>query len=98
DREQSCSRRAPALKSTWQLFGIDLNVLGSRLVKKDEYQGIAGLGHGIAALARYLSGHAARILRNHFAKAVALDGNLLPGFNLIVESNQMLNEPACGGE
>src|SRR6516164_8562388 len=47
-----------------QLLGIDLNVLRPRLVEKDEYQGIARLGHCIAALARYLSGHAACILRN----------------------------------
>jgi hypothetical protein len=48
-----------------QLLGIDLNVLRTRLVEKDEYQGVAGLGHCIAALARYLSGQAACILRNH---------------------------------
>src|SRR5215471_12857657 len=81
-----------------QLLGIDLNVLRPRLVEKDEYQGVAGLGHCIAALARYLSGHAACILFNHLAKTIALDGNLLSGFDLVVELDQMLNEPARGGE
>src|SRR4029077_1889643 len=81
-----------------QLLGIDLNVLRPRLVEKDEYQGVAGLGHCVAALARYLSGHAACILRNHLAEAIALDGNLLSGFNLVVEFDQMLNEPARSGQ
>jgi hypothetical protein len=60
-----------------QLLGIDLKVLRHRLVEKDEYQGVAGLGHCIAALAGYLSGHATCILRNHLTEAIALDGNLL---------------------
>ena len=81
-----------------QLLGIDLNVLRPRLVEKDEYQGIARLGHCIAALARYLSGHAACILRNHLAEAIALDGNLLSGIDLVVEFDQMLNETARGGQ
>ena len=81
-----------------QLLGIDLNVLRPRLVEKDEYQGVAGLGHCIAALARYLSGHAACILGNHLAKTIALDGNLLSGFDLVVEFDQMLNETARRGQ
>src|SRR4029450_9569506 len=81
-----------------QLLGIDLNVLRPRLVEKDEYQGVAGLGHCIAALARYLSRHAACILRNHLAEAIALDGNLLSGFDLVFEFDQMLNETARGGQ
>src|SRR4029450_2722787 len=81
-----------------QLLGVDLNVLRPRLVEKDEYQGIAGLGHCIAALARYLSGHAARILRDHLAEAITLDGNLLSGFDLVVDFAQMLNEPARRGQ
>src|SRR5215475_5662029 len=81
-----------------QLLGIDRNVLRPRLVEKDEYQGIARLGHCIAALARYLSGHAAGIFRNDLTEAIALDGNLLSGFNLVVELDQMLNETARGGQ
>src|SRR5215469_307606 len=81
-----------------QLLGIDLNVLRPWLVEKDEYQGIARLGHSIAALARYLSGHAAYILRNHLTEAIALDGNLLSGSDLVVEFDQMLNETARGGQ
>src|ERR1700749_1192782 len=81
-----------------QLLGIDLNVLRPRLLEKDEYQGVAGLGHCLAALARYLSGHAACILRNHLAEAIALDGNLLSGFDLVFEFDQMLNETARGGQ
>ena len=65
-----------------QLLGIDLSVLRPRLVEKDEYQGIARLGHCIAALAHYLSGHAACIIRNDLTEAIALDGNLLSGFDL----------------
>jgi DNA-binding transcriptional ArsR family regulator len=74
-----------------RLLGIDLNVLRLRFVEKDEYQGVAGLGHCIAALAGYLSGHAACIFRNHFAEAIALDGNLLTRFDLVVEFDQMLD-------
>src|SRR5215471_212346 len=81
-----------------QLLGIDLNVLWTRLVEKDEYQGVAWLGHCVAALARYLSSHAACIFRNHLAEAIALDGNLLSGFDLVVEFDQMLNEAARGGQ
>src|SRR5262249_13686644 len=88
---------SPDLRLMRQLLGIDLNVLRPRLVEKYEYQGIAGLRHCIAALARYLSGYAACIFRNHLAEAIALDGNLLPGFNLFVELDQMLNETARGG-
>src|SRR5690349_8696556 len=79
-------------------LGIYLNVPRSCLVEKDEYQGIARLRHCIASLARNLSGHAACIFRNHLAKAIALDGNLLSGFDLVVEFDQMLNETACGGQ
>src|SRR6516162_4130455 len=89
---------SPALRSMRQLLGIDLNVLRPRLVEKDEYQRVAGLRHYIAALARYLSSHAACIFRNHLAEAIALDGNLLSGFDLIVEFDQMLNETAGGGQ
>src|SRR5262249_33710385 len=81
-----------------ELFGIDLNLPRPRLVEKDESQGVAGLGHCIAALARYLSSHAARVLCNHLAEAITLDGNLLSGFDLVVEFDQMLNEPAGGGQ
>ncbi len=69
-----------------QLLGIDRNVLRPRLVEKDEYQGIARLGHCIAALARYRSGHVACVLRNDLAEAIALDGNLLSGSDLVVEN------------
>src|SRR4029077_20335319 len=86
------------LTSMRQLLGIDLNVLRPWLVEKGEYQGIARLGHCIAALVRYLSGHAACILRNHLTEAIALDGNLLSGFDLVVEFDQMLNEPARSGQ
>ena len=85
-------------RSMRELLGIDLNALRRRLVEKDERQGVAGLGHCIAALARYLSSHAACILRNHFAEAVALDGHLLSGFDLVVELDQMLDDPARGGQ
>src|SRR5262245_66104361 len=81
-----------------QLLGIERNVLQPRLVEKDEYQGVARLGHCIAALTRYLSGHAACILRNDLAEAIALDGNLLSGFDLVVEFDQMLNEPTRAGQ
>src|SRR5690348_2319005 len=81
-----------------QLLGIDLSVLRPRRVEKDECQGIARLGHCIAALGRYLSSHAARILRNDFTEAIALDGNLLSGFDLVVELDQMLNEAARAGQ
>src|SRR5262249_10707115 len=64
----------------------------------DEYQWVAWLGHCIAALARYLPGDAACIFRNDLAEAIALNGNLLSGFDLVVELDQMLNEPARGGE
>src|SRR4051794_10716180 len=48
--------------------------------------------------ASYLSGHAACIFRNHFAETVALDGHLLSGFDLVIELDQMLDEPALGCE
>ena len=62
-------------------------------MEKDEYQGVAGLGHRVATLARYLAGHAACIFRNYFAETVPLDGHLLSGIDLVVELNQMLDEP-----
>src|SRR6187200_1190082 len=81
-----------------ELFGIGLNALPRRLVEKDKYQGVAGLGQRIAALARYLSSHAAGVLRNHVAEAVALDGHLLSGFDVVVELDQVLNEPSRRGQ
>src|SRR5688500_12924662 len=96
DRGEEVSRKRRWFARAGELFGINLNALRRRLVEKDEYQGVAGLGHCIAALARYLSGYAACILRNHLAEAIALDGNLLSGFDLVVEFDQMLNEPARG--
>ena len=66
-------------------FRIRLRVVRRLLVEKDEYQRVAGFGHHVAALARYLSGHAACVFRNHFAEAVALDGHLLSGLDLFVE-------------
>lgn len=78
-------------------LGIDLAAALRRPVEKDEYQGIARFGHCIAALAGYLSGHATRILRNHLTEAIALDGNLLSGFDLIVEFDQVFNETARSG-
>ena len=77
-------------------LGISLTAVRRRLVEKDEYQGVAGLGHRVATLARYLSGHAACIFRNHFAETVPLDGHLLSGFDLVIELDQMLDEPSLG--
>src|SRR5262249_5136403 len=54
--------------------------------------------HRIAALARYLSSHAACVLRNHVAEAITLDGHLLSGFDFVVELDQMLNEPTRRGQ
>ena len=59
-------------------------------------RGVAGLGHCVATLARYLPGHAACIFRNHFAETVPLDGHLLYGFDLVIELDQMLDEPSLG--
>src|SRR5262249_26116464 len=92
------SGRSGKWSSRGELFGINLNLPRPRLVEKDEYQGVAGLGHCIAALARYLSSHAARVLCNHLAEAITLDGNLQSDFDLVVEFDQMLNEPARGGQ
>jgi len=84
--------RAPSDES----LGISLTAVRRRLVEKDECQGVAGLGHRVATLARYLSGRAACIFRNHFAETVPLDGHLLSGFDLVIELDQMLDEPALG--
>jgi hypothetical protein len=62
-------------------------------MEKNKCQGGPGLGHRVTTLAGDLSGHAACILRNHFAEAVALDGHLLSGFDLVIELDQMLDEP-----
>src|SRR6516225_9420143 len=83
---------------TGDLLGIGFNARWRRLVEKDKHQGVSGLGHCIAALTRYFSGHAACVLRNHFAEAIALNGHLLSGFDLVVELDQMLDEAARGGE
>ncbi len=82
--------QAPSLGS----LGISLTAVRRRLVEKDECQGVAGLGHRVAALARDLAGHAAGIFRNHFAETVALNGHLLSRFDLVVELDQMLDESA----
>ena len=54
-------------------------------MEKYECQGVAGLGHRVATLARYLSGHAAYAFRNHFAETVPLDGHLLSSIDLVIE-------------
>src|SRR5215831_7557453 len=84
--------RAPSVRS----LGISLTAVLCRLVEKDEYQGIARLGHCIATLARYFSGHAACVLRDYFAETVSLDGHLLSGIDLVIELDQMLDEPSLG--
>src|SRR5215831_549171 len=76
-----------------QLLGIDRNVLRPRLLEKDEYQGVAGLGHRIVALARYLSSHAACIFRNDLAEAAALDGNLLSASTLSLSLTKCSTRP-----
>ena len=65
-------------------------------MEKDEYEGVAGLGHRVATLACYLSGHAACVLRDYFAETVSLDGHLLSGIDLVIELDQMLDEPSLG--
>src|ERR1700722_15325728 len=82
--------RAPSVG----LLGISLTAVRRCLVENNECQGVAGLGHRVAMLACDLSGHAACIFRNHFAETVALDGHLLSGFDLVIELDQMLDEPA----
>src|SRR4026209_209537 len=82
-----------AASSCAGLLGIRLNALRRRLVEKDKRQGVAGLSRHIAAQARYRSRHATDVLRRHLAEAIALDGHLLSGFDLVVEPDQMLDEP-----
>src|SRR4029078_9632983 len=76
-----------------ELLGIDLDSLRRGLVEQDEDEGFAGLGHDITALARDLSVDAARILGNHFAEAVALDGHLMSGLDPVVELHDVLEPP-----
>src|SRR5271156_3211020 len=87
-----CRTRVPSVGS----LGISLTAVRRPLVEKDECERVAGLGHRVATLARYFSGHAACIFRNHFTETVALDGHLLSGFDLVVELDQMLDETALG--
>src|SRR6185312_7250703 len=87
---------APRPEPTVGSLGISLCGLRRRLVKKDECQGVAGLGHRVASLTRHLSGHAGCIFCNHFAETVPLDGHLLSGIDLTVELDQMLDEPSLG--
>src|SRR5215831_10568018 len=91
-------RRDLPTTSSVRSLGINLAAVGCRLVEKDECQGVAGLGHRVATLARYFSGHAACIFRNHFAETIPLDGHLLSGIDLVIELDQMLNEPSPGCE
>ena len=63
---------------------------------EDEHQGGAGLGSGVGAQRRDLAGDGAGIFRHHLAEAVALDGDLLPGFDPVVQPDQMLDESAMG--
>src|SRR5262249_55641855 len=83
---------------TGDLLGIGFNARRRRLLEKDKHQRVSWLGHCIASLTRYFSGHAACVLRNHFAEAIALNSDLLSGLNLVVELDQMLDEAARGGE
>jgi Tripartite tricarboxylate transporter family receptor len=86
--------RAPSVGS----LRISLTAARRCPVEKNECQGIAGLCHRVAALAGYLAGDAACIFRNHFAEAVALDGNLLSGFDFVVELDEVLDQPPLGCE
>src|SRR5215470_10591184 len=84
--------RTPSVRS----LGISLTAVPCRLVEKDEYQGVTGLGHRVATLAGDFPGHAAGIFRNHFAETVPLDGHLLSGIDLVIELDQVLDEPSPG--
>jgi hypothetical protein len=69
--------------------------LGHRIVE-EEYQGRPWLGCRVRAIARYLSGHLAGVFRDHFAECVALNGNLLSHFNLLVQLHQNFDKSAVG--
>src|SRR5215467_9548827 len=66
----------------------------SRVVIEDSYQRNARLGCCVGATSHDLAGHPARVFGHYFAKRVALDSNLLPGFDLVVQLDQKLNESA----
>src|SRR5690242_14946838 len=59
-------------------LGIGRRLPRVRPIEQDEGQGVAGLGHGVAAQPRDLPGHATRVFRDHLAEAIALDRHLLP--------------------
>ena len=77
------------------VVGIALNAFLRGLAEKDEYEGVAGFGPGIPWLPGYFSGNPACILRDHLADAVALEGHLLSGVDLIIELDQTPDEAAC---
>src|SRR5262249_54427498 len=92
----SAVRKMRRFARAGELFGIGLNALPCRLVEKNKYQGVAGLGHRIAALARYHSIYAAGVLRNHVAEAIALDGHFHPFCPMFLLS-YLINRRFCFG-
>src|SRR5262250_3754864 len=66
----------------------------SRVVIEDAYQRNTRLGCCVWAASHDLTGNPARVFGHYFAKRVALDGNLLPDFDLVVQLDQKLNESA----
>jgi hypothetical protein len=65
-----------------------------RAIIKDSQQQGARLGGCIGAANRDLAGHFAGVFCDDFPECVALDGNLLPDFDLVVQVDQKLDKAA----
>lgn len=72
---------------------IDREFLRRALVE-NHHERNAWLGRRIAPTRRDLASDFGCILRDDFAEGVALDGNLLPNLDLVVQLDQKLNESA----
>jgi hypothetical protein len=76
------------------LLGVGFSALQRCLIEQNEGKRVAGLGCRVATQARHLSRNAAGVLCDDLAEAIALDRDFLSSFDLVVQLDQMFDEPA----
>src|SRR6516164_11443020 len=92
-----CSRMS-ALCQKRTSFSQRVEAINRSAVVEDSYKHVARFRRCVSAVGRDLTGDAAAILRDDFTECVALNGELLPGYDFVLQLDQQLNEPTTARE
>jgi hypothetical protein len=88
--------RMSALCQKRTSFNQRVDAISWGAVVKDRHEDVARFRRRVGAVGRDLAGDAAAIFRDNFSERIALNGDPLSGFDLVIELDQQLNEPAAG--